>query len=58
MIDLSPISSSAATVAKADRLKIVSRHGVGYDAVHLASALRAGPATTVFEGDIDVPDLV
>lgn len=28
---------SAPTVARAERLKIVSRHGVGYDAVHLPS---------------------
>ena len=29
---------SAATVARAERLKIVSRHGVGYDAVDLPVA--------------------
>ena len=43
---------SASTVASADRLKIVSRHGVGYDAVHLASLNERGIALTVV-GDVN-----
>lgn len=45
-----PLSES--TVASADRLKIVSRHGVGYDAVHLASLNERGIALTVV-GDVN-----
>ncbi|MBB3522995.1 hydroxyacid dehydrogenase [Rhizobium sp. BK456] len=43
---------SASTVANADRLKIVSRHGVGYDAVHLASLNERGIALAVV-GDVN-----
>ncbi|MGG6896147.1 hydroxyacid dehydrogenase [Rhizobium sp. BR 315] len=43
---------SAATVANAERLKIVSRHGVGYDAVHLASLNERGIALAVV-GDVN-----
>ncbi|MGY0193913.1 hydroxyacid dehydrogenase [Leptothrix sp. BB-4] len=43
---------SAATVAKADRLKIVSRHGVGYDAVHLPSLVERGIVLAVC-GDVN-----
>lgn len=43
---------SAETVAKADRLKVVSRHGVGYDAVHLPSLNERGIALTVV-GDVN-----
>ncbi|MEK1887127.1 MAG: hydroxyacid dehydrogenase [Phyllobacterium sp.] len=43
---------SASTVASADRLKIVSRHGVGYDAVHLASLNERGIALAVV-GDVN-----
>ena len=43
---------SASTVASADRLKIVSRHGVGYDAVHLASLNERGITLTVV-GDVN-----
>lgn len=43
---------SAATVANADRLKVVSRHGVGYDAVHLPSLNERGIALTVV-GDVN-----
>ena len=43
---------SAATVAKAERLKIVSRHGVGYDAVHLPSLNDRGIALAVV-GDVN-----
>ena len=43
---------SASTVASANRLKIVSRHGVGYDAVHLASLNERGIALAVV-GDVN-----
>ncbi|MCP4319589.1 MAG: hydroxyacid dehydrogenase [Hyphomicrobiales bacterium] len=43
---------SAATVAKADRLKIVSRHGVGYDAVDVAALNERGIALAVY-GDVN-----
>lgn len=43
---------SAATVARAQRLKIVSRHGVGYDAVHLPSLVERGIVLTVV-GDVN-----
>lgn len=43
---------SAATVARAGRLKIVSRHGVGYDAVHLPSLNKRGIALAVV-GDVN-----
>lgn len=43
---------SAATVAQASRLRIVSRHGVGYDAVHLPSLNARGIALTVV-GDVN-----
>ncbi|MGZ2406404.1 hydroxyacid dehydrogenase [Rhizobium ruizarguesonis] len=43
---------SASTVANADRLKVVSRHGVGYDAVHVASLNERGIALTVV-GDVN-----
>ena len=38
---------SAATIARAPRLKVVSRHGVGYDAVDLAALNARGVALTV-----------
>jgi D-3-phosphoglycerate dehydrogenase / 2-oxoglutarate reductase len=41
---------SAATIAKASRLKVVSRHGVGYDAVDLA-ALNARGIALMIVGD-------
>ncbi|MDE2398035.1 MAG: hydroxyacid dehydrogenase [Burkholderiales bacterium] len=43
---------SAATVAQAAKLKIVSRHGVGYDAVHLPSLNERGIALAVV-GDVN-----
>ncbi|MFD2054345.1 hydroxyacid dehydrogenase [Mesorhizobium calcicola] len=43
---------SAETVAKADRLRVVSRHGVGYDAVHLPSLIERGIALTIV-GDVN-----
>ncbi|MBY5757989.1 hydroxyacid dehydrogenase [Rhizobium leguminosarum] len=43
---------SASTVANANRLKVVSRHGVGYDAVHVASLNERGIALTVV-GDVN-----
>jgi D-3-phosphoglycerate dehydrogenase / 2-oxoglutarate reductase len=43
---------SAATVARADRLKIVSRHGVGYDAVDVAALTARGIALAVV-GDVN-----
>ncbi len=43
---------SAATVAKAERLRIVSRHGVGYDAVDLAALNARGIALAVC-GDVN-----
>jgi D-3-phosphoglycerate dehydrogenase len=43
---------SAATVARAERLKIVSRHGVGYDAVDLA-ALNARRIPLAIVGDVN-----
>ncbi|QEN86512.1 hydroxyacid dehydrogenase [Labrys sp. KNU-23] len=43
---------SAATVAHAARLKIVSRHGVGYDAVDLASLNSKGIALSIV-GDVN-----
>jgi D-3-phosphoglycerate dehydrogenase len=43
---------SAATVAKADQLKIVSRHGVGYDAVDVAALNQRGIALAVC-GDVN-----
>src|SRR5260221_13286100 len=45
-------SLSAGTVAKADRLKIVSRHGVGYDAVDVA-ALNARGIPLCVVGDVN-----
>ncbi len=41
---------SAATIAKGERLKVVSRHGVGYDAVDLA-ALNARGVALMIVGD-------
>lgn len=38
---------SAATVARAGRLKVVSRHGVGYDSVDLAALNARGIALTI-----------
>jgi len=38
---------SAATIARAERLKVVSRHGVGYDAVDLAALSARGVALTI-----------
>jgi D-3-phosphoglycerate dehydrogenase / 2-oxoglutarate reductase len=38
---------SAATIAKAERLKVVSRHGVGYDAVDLDALNARGIALTI-----------
>lgn len=43
---------SAATIAKAARLKVVSRHGVGYDAVDLDALNARGIALTVV-GDVN-----
>lgn len=43
---------SAATVALAERLKVVSRHGVGYDAVDLAALNERGIALTIV-GDVN-----
>jgi D-3-phosphoglycerate dehydrogenase len=43
---------SAATVARAGQLKIVSRHGVGYDAVHLPSLVERGILLAVV-GDVN-----
>ena len=43
---------SAATVAKAERLKVVSRHGVGYDAVDL-DALNARGIALAIVGDVN-----
>jgi D-3-phosphoglycerate dehydrogenase / 2-oxoglutarate reductase len=43
---------SAATVARAGQLKIVSRHGVGYDAVHLPSLVERGIVLAVC-GDVN-----
>lgn len=43
---------SAPTVARAERLKIVSRHGVGYDAVDLPSLNERGIALTIV-GDVN-----
>jgi D-3-phosphoglycerate dehydrogenase / 2-oxoglutarate reductase len=43
---------SAATIAQGDRLKIVSRHGVGYDAVHLPSLVERGIVLAVC-GDVN-----
>ena len=43
---------SAATVARAERLKIVSRHGVGYDSVDVAALTARGIALTVV-GDVN-----
>jgi D-3-phosphoglycerate dehydrogenase len=43
---------SAATVARADRLKVVSRHGVGYDAVDLAALDARGIGLTIV-GDVN-----
>ena len=43
---------SAATIARAERLKVVSRHGVGYDAVDLAALNPRGVALTIV-GDVN-----
>lgn len=43
---------SAKTIADASRLKIVSRHGVGYDAVHLPSLNERGIALAIV-GDVN-----
>ncbi|MND30414.1 hydroxyacid dehydrogenase [Agrobacterium tumefaciens] len=43
---------SAATIAKAGRLKVVSRHGVGYDSVDLAELNRRNIALTIV-GDVN-----
>lgn len=43
---------SAATIAKAERLKVVSRHGVGYDSVDLAELNRRSIALTIV-GDVN-----
>lgn len=43
---------SAATIAKAERLKVVSRHGVGYDSVDLAALDARGIALTIV-GDVN-----
>ena len=43
---------SAATIAKGSRLKVVSRHGVGYDAVDLAALNQRGIALTIV-GDVN-----
>ena len=43
---------TATTIAAADRLRVVSRHGVGYDAVDLAALNRRGIALTIV-GDVN-----
>ena len=43
---------SAATIARGQQLQVVSRHGVGYDAVHLPSLIERGIALTVV-GDVN-----
>lgn len=43
---------SAATVAWAERLRVVSRHGVGYDSVDLAALNQRGIALTIV-GDVN-----
>lgn len=43
---------SAATIARAGQLRVVSRHGVGYDAVDLASLNARGIALTIV-GDVN-----
>ncbi len=43
---------SAATIARAERLKVVSRHGVGYDAVDVA-ALNARGIPLAIVGDVN-----
>jgi D-3-phosphoglycerate dehydrogenase / 2-oxoglutarate reductase len=43
---------SAATVARGQKLKIVSRHGVGYDAVHLPSLVERGIVLAIC-GDVN-----
>lgn len=43
---------SAATIALAERLKVVSRHGVGYDSVDLAALNARGIALTIV-GDVN-----
>ncbi len=43
---------SAATIARADRLKVVSRHGVGYDAIDVAALNARGIALTIV-GDVN-----
>jgi D-3-phosphoglycerate dehydrogenase / 2-oxoglutarate reductase len=43
---------SAATLARASKLQVVSRHGVGYDAVHLPSLVERGIVLTVV-GDVN-----
>lgn len=43
---------SAGTVARGQRLKVVSRHGVGYDAVHLPSLVERGIVLTIV-GDVN-----
>ena len=43
---------SAATIALAPRLKVVSRHGVGYDSVDLAALAARGIALAVV-GDVN-----
>lgn len=43
---------SAATIAKAERLKVVSRHGVGYDSVDTNALNKRGIALTIV-GDVN-----
>ncbi|MBB3397029.1 MULTISPECIES: hydroxyacid dehydrogenase [unclassified Rhizobium] len=43
---------SVATIAQAERLKVVSRHGVGYDSVDLPALNRRGIALTIV-GDVN-----
>lgn len=43
---------SAATIARAERLRVVSRHGVGYDSVDLAALNARGIALTIV-GDVN-----
>lgn len=43
---------SAGTVAQAEKLRIVSRHGVGYDAIHLPSLNQRGIALAIV-GDVN-----
>lgn len=43
---------SAATIARAERLRVVSRHGIGYDSVDVAALTARGIALTI-AGDVN-----